>query len=123
MAIHTYLAMTAAEFAATENLPEHVAWMACHFSPYGTGLSNLPHSLPPGSLLILNDRIPIYGHDPNRIGQQLLESAEIIHCSGLLLDFQRADVEESLRLAAHLISALPCPVAVSDCYADPLRRN
>ena len=120
MANRLFLAMTAAEFASAGALPEHVAWMACHFSPYGTGLTNLPASLPAGSLLILNDRIPICGHDPQRITGQLLKSAETIPYCGLLLDFQRSGVEESFRLAQHLVSSLPCPVAVSDSYAEQL---
>lgn len=120
MANRMFLAMTAAEFAAAGTLPEYIAWMACHFSPYGTGLTNLPGSLPPGSLLILNDRIPICGHDPERITGQLLKAAETIPYCGLLLDFQRSGVEESFRLAEHLVSSLPCPVAVSDNYATHL---
>lgn len=120
MAIRPFLAMTAAEFGSAEKHPEHIAWMACHFSPYGTGLTNLPASLPPGSLLILNDRIPICGHDPERIAGQLLKVSEDTSCCGLLLDFQRTGVEESLGLARHLIASLPCPVAVSDCYAAQL---
>lgn len=120
MAIRSFLAMTAAEFAAAKALPEHVAWMSCHFSPYGTGLTNLPASLPPGSLLILNDRIPICGHDPERIAHQLLQVAETTPWQSLLLDFQRGGVEESFRLAEHLVSSLPCPVVVSDHYAKSL---
>ena len=47
MAIRPFLAMTAAEIRGTETLPPKTAWMACHFSPYSTGLSNLPKDLPP----------------------------------------------------------------------------
>ena len=57
MAIRTYLAMTASEFAKADPLPPHVAWMACHFSPYDSGLTNLPRKLPTNSLLILNKPI------------------------------------------------------------------
>ena len=42
MAIRQYLAMTAAEMTQAGSLPRHAAWMACHFSPYSTGLTNLP---------------------------------------------------------------------------------
>ena len=80
----------------------------------------MPSSLPPGSLLILNDRIPICGHDPERITGQLLKAAETIPYCGLLLDFQRSGLEESFRLAEHLVSSLPCPVAVADPYAENL---
>ena len=52
MAITPFLAMTAAEIEHSTPLPPNVAWMACHFSPYGAGLSNLPKNLPAGSLLI-----------------------------------------------------------------------
>ena len=66
-----YLAMTPAEFNSVSQPPPDFAYMACHFSPYGTGLGNLPTVLPPESLLILNDRTPIHGHDPQRIFDQL----------------------------------------------------
>ena len=117
MATRRYLAMTAAEFAAAEPLPPNIAWMACHFSPYGTGLSNLPPALPAGSLLILNDRIPFSGHDPHRIAQQMKQAAEALDCAGVLLDFQRPDCPELERLSGALVSALPCPVAVAEAYA------
>ena len=48
MAIGRYFAMTAAEIRGCSALPAGIAWMACHFSPYGTGLSNLPPELPEG---------------------------------------------------------------------------
>ena len=71
MTLPMHLAMTAAELACCDSLPSHPAWMACHFSPYGTGLSNLPEHLPEGALLILNDRTPVFGHDPQVICAQL----------------------------------------------------
>ena len=120
MAVKRYLAMTAAEFAAAEELPAGIAWMACHFSPYGTGLSNLPSSLPAGSLLILNDRIPFRGHDPARIASQLHQAVEAMDCAGILLDFQKPDIEALAELSEHLVTALPCPVAVSDSYGENL---
>ena len=119
MAERIYLAMTAGEFAALSSLPPYIGWMACHFSPYGTGLSNLPVSLPAGSLLILNDRIPICGHDPDRIAGQLLQLCEANQCSGILLDFQRSDIPETAALTALLArSAFPCPLSVSEPYAS-----
>lgn len=120
MASVCYLAMTASEFATEQALPPNVAWMACHFSPYGTGLSNLPLSLPPGSLLILNDRIPICGHDAARIADQLAQAVETLGCRGILLDFQQPDSNELALLAAHLTASLPCTVAVSHGYAQEL---
>ena len=114
-----YLAMTAAEFQSNLPRPEKLAWMACHFSPYGTGLTNLPQELPLNSLLILNDRTPIHSHDPQRIFDQLRQSVELFHCRGLLLDLQRPNCMETATVAEKLL-ALPCPVIVSECYAKPL---
>lgn len=121
MAIRPFLAMTATEIRGTETLPPKTAWMACHFSPYSTGLSNLPKKLPPGSLVILDDITPIHGHDSEVIAAQLLQRLEALECSGVLLDFQRPGYEEAGLLAEHLCEALPCPVGVSALYGKPLK--
>ncbi len=120
MATTTFLAMTAAEIGKCTTLPPVIAWMACHFSPYGTGLSNLPKTLPAGSLLILNDRTPIHRHDPKWIGKQLTDCVERFQCAGLLLDFQNPGCVETTELTKHLVKTLSCPVAVSAPYADDL---
>ena len=120
MAIRPFLAMTAAEIRSNSQLPDGIGWMACHFSPYSTGLTNIPQKLPSSSLLIVNDVIPLHGHDPEVIAAQLMETAERFSCSGILLDFQRPDSSETEHLAAFLADALPCPVAVSDLYAGNL---
>lgn len=119
MALYTYLAMTAAEMAHCGTLPNKIGYMACHFSPYGTALSNLPQELPEGSLLILNDRTPIMGHDPKLINRQLEDCIKNFSCHGLLLDFQRADTGELKELSSILSQSLPCPVGVSEsCGKD-----
>ena len=64
MAITPFLAMTAAEMRNISVCPPKIAWMACHFSPYGLGLSNMPKDLPSNSLLIVDDYTPPSGHDP-----------------------------------------------------------
>ena len=117
MSLPVYLAFTAAEFGPA--LPKSCAYMACHFSPYGTGLSNLPRELPEDSLLILNDRIPAQGHDPERIAGEMLELAERFVCNGVLLDFQR-ESRESRMIAERIVSSLPCPVGVTERYAEDL---
>ena len=119
MAIPIYLAMTAAEISGCEALPEHTAWMSCHFSPSGRGLCNLPEALPEGSLLILDDQTPPEGHDAALIRQQLLEVLKDSRCAGLLLDFQRPENEETARIVS-VLSTLPCPVCVSHFYAAAL---
>lgn len=117
MAIAPFLAMTAAEIRVNSVLPPKIAWMACHFSPYGLGLSNLPRELPPGALLMVDDITPIHGHDSQQILDQLAECAEAFSCSGILLDFQRPDIDETAALVDVLTQGLPCPMAVSHFYA------
>lgn len=117
MALPLYLAMTAAEMRGNDSLPPQLAYMACLFSPYGTGLSNCPKSLPEGSLLILNDRTPIHGHDHGLIAAQLEEMARRWAVSGILLDFQRPNCDESALLVKFLSEALTCPVGISEPYA------
>lgn len=114
-----YLAMTAAEFRCASQIPPNIAWMACHFSPYGTALTNLPRELPPGSLLILNDRTPIHGHDPAQVFDILTQAVEELGCAGLLLDLQRPNCGEAAKLAEKLMD-LPCPVCVSEIYGKDL---
>ena len=117
MAIKSYLAMTAAEFESASNLPVSIAWMACHFSPYATGLSNIPRTLPDESLIILNDITPIHKHDPKAICAELKECAESLHCSAVLLDFQRLPNPELYELSKILVRALPCPVVLPELLA------
>ncbi len=117
MAINGYLAMTAAEFRGYTPDGAKIAWMACHFSPYGTSLSNCPAELPEGAMLIVNDRTPICGHDPKRILSKLTDLIEVCKCSCVLLDFQRPGVAETAALSRLLQAELPCPTAVSDVYA------
>ena len=120
MPIAHYLAMTAAEMAGNSAFPRHAAWMACHFSPSGVGLSNLPNWLPPDCLLILDDSTPIHDHAPERIASELIACMERLQCVGLLLDFQRPGIEQTRKLAEYLCGAFSFPVVVSDTYAAGL---
>lgn len=120
MAIPCYLAMTAAEMEQEAGSGEKVGWMACHFSLSGRGLTNLPRTLPPGSLLMLDDAMPVSGHDPALVADQLWERAERLSCAGILLDFQRPGQEETAVMAGELCRRLPGQVIVSAPYADGL---
>lgn len=120
MPIPCYLALTAAEFAKIDPLPKKIAWMACHYSCYGTGLSNLPQSLPEGSMIILNDRMPPDRHDPRRILDQLQALEESLKPNGFLLDLQRSGMALNRQVAQTLAEALPCPVGVTAEYAHDL---
>ncbi len=118
MPIPLYLAMTAAEFLHCTAPPRQIGWMACHFSSYGTGLSNLPTQLPEGSLLILNDRTPVCGHDPQRIADEISKTAESLGCSGILLDLQRPGNAQTRDIVKVIGRSTPCPVGVSQDYWD-----
>ena len=120
MAVVPFLAMTAAEFCGSSFLPAKIGWMACHFSPYSLGLSNLPKAIPESSLLILNDITPIHGHDPEVVVKQIQLCVEFFRCSRVLLDFQREYSEEAMLMASVITDALPCPVAVTEAYAEML---
>lgn len=113
MAITPYLAMTAAEYENTPILPPKVAWMACHFSAYATGLSNIPTELPKDALIIVNDITPIHKHRVETVANQLQYCLESDIGSAVLLDFQRVPNDDTLNLTQHLLEILPCSVAVS----------
>jgi len=120
MEITGYTAMTAAEFQSATHLPARFAWMACHFSCYSTGLTNLPQTLPQNSMVIVNDRTPVHGHDPEVIARQLCELYEQQKPACFLLDLQRIENQETREIVKTLINALPCPVGVSLPYAEGL---
>ena len=119
MALPLYLAQTAAEMAGNPH-SGHFAWMACHFSPGGKGLSNIPVILPEGAMLILDDSIPMADHDRSLIVRQLADAIRQHRCESLLLDFQRPGLSGQQELAEQLTASLPCPVGVSEAYARAL---
>ena len=120
MAIACYLAMTPGEVSACPQLPAKTAWMACHFSSSGAGISNLPSELPDGAMLILDDSIPFNGHDLSLISRELSQAVEQLDVQSVLLDFQRPNVPQVQTLTETLVSALPCLVGVSAPYARGL---
>ena len=121
-ALPVYLAMTHWEFHACAQPPEHIAWMACHFSPYAQGLSNIPDSLPEDALLMVNDRTEPHMHDPSLIARQLTEAVERLHPRGIVLDFQRPSNRQTQAVTAKLLETLPCPVAVTPIYAAEIAK-
>ena len=114
------MAMTGAEFSACSFMSKHCAWMACHYSCYTTGLSNCPDTLPAGSMLIVNDRTPPQGHDPERIAKQLSQMQTQLKFDTLLLDFQRPDLPENAAVAEAVTKELSCPVGITPLYAKEL---
>lgn len=120
MALPLYLAMTQTEFQRAASFPNRIAWMACHFSPYGTGLCDFPAKLPRGSAVILDDCIPVGRHDPQTVAEQLAAVAEDMNAGAVLLDFQREEREETRQIARRITDRLPCPVGVSEGYGAGL---
>lgn len=116
MVLPRYLAMTAAEISAFPPA-RPIAYMACQFSPYTEGLTNIPDWLPKGSVLILNDRMPCNGHSPDLVAGQLADVVARLECESVLLDFQRAPEPESLSIAERILETFSCPVAVTEGFA------
>ena len=114
------LAMTPSEITAATSLPAQIAWMACHFSPDGEGLVDLPSQLPEGSMLILDDSIPCKGHSADLVADTLCKVVDRFHCCGVLLDFQRSGNAESDAMITAIVQTLPCPVAVTEAFASNL---
>ena len=120
MVLPLYLAVTGAEMSAFSQFSFPCAYMACHFSPYTNGLTNLPEHLPDNSILILNDRMRCSGHSADLVVQQLQETLERFHCESVLLDFQRPPDLESEAMVKQITLSLPCPVAVTEAFATSL---
>ena len=110
--------MTAREMEGI--LPNQVAYMACHFSPYSKGLSNIPPQLPKNSFLLVDDSMPVQGHDPELVASQLKELVEMFSVGAVLLDFQRERSNPTAEMAASILQTLPCPVAITEHYAIAL---
>lgn len=112
-----YLAVSPQEMAVYR--PMRMAYMACHFSASGTGLSNLPAQLPGGSLLLVDDSTPVQGHDPKEVVLQLQFLVEQFSIKAVLLDFQREKTGESAAMAGAIANGISC-AAVTAEYADGL---
>lgn len=115
-----FLGQTAAEWEHPLPPGTKKAWMACHFSPYGTGLSNLPRQMVPGSMVTVNDRMPVAGHDPLLIAGQLTELTRQFACKCILLDFQRPGKAQTAAIVRAILETAECPVGVSHWYAREL---
>jgi len=115
---NVFLAQTSQE--TEEFLPEKLAYMALHFSPYSAGLSNAPKKLPKGSILLLDDSMEPENHDPQTVTEQLNRLVDQFAPKAVLLDFQRPQTKELENMAACILQALPCPVGVTEGYAKNL---
>ena len=114
MGITQYLAMTEQELSAGPP-PSCLAYLGCRFSE--SGLGGLPQSLPPGALLILDDRTPLENLPIPEIGEALGNVLTRFSCRGLLLDFERPGIAPQKALATFLARNLSCPVAAPPEYA------
>lgn len=109
-----FLAVTGKEMETF--LPKRTAYMACHFSPGGAGLSNIPCSLPPGSILLLDDSMPVQEHNPERVVEQLNELVERFSVRAVLLDFQRAPTKEARTMVSAILQNCSCTASVTPAY-------
>ncbi len=114
MSIPLFFAISGEDIPNVPTPPPPIAWMACHFSPYGAGLTDLPTRLPAGSILILDDRIPMTHHDPDLILRQLNAAVEELGCSRLLLELLRASDRVPVE---RIVKEISCPVGVTAAYA------
>lgn len=112
-----YLAMTEFDLRRCSTPPAACAWMACHFSSAGEGLSNLPSQLPKHSLLMIDDSIPPQGHNSLLIARQVADTVSRFSLDGVILDFQRPFTPELDCIAHDILKAVSCPCAVSEEYA------
>ena len=120
MPLPLYLAMTPEEIAWSSQIPHNFAYLSCHFSSTGTGLSNFPEQIPRNGILILDDSQQMDGHDPEQIAEELFTIPGFQNARGVVLDFQQPGKPESAGMAEFLTKTLPCPVAVSHHYATAL---
>jgi len=110
-----FLAMTGKEIG--RHRPKRLAYMACHFSPGGFGLSNLPPFLPEGSILLVDDSMPVQGHDSKRVLAQLNELVEKFSVRAVLLDFQRLPTKDATAIVSAIMQSCVCTAAVTPAYA------
>ena len=109
-----FLAMTEQEMVSAP--PNPTAYMACHFSAGGTGISNKPRVLPADSILLLDDSMPVQGHDPKTVVRQLNDLVSAFSVRAVLLDFQREPTAEAKEMAAAVLRECSC-AAVTPAYA------
>ena len=110
-----FLAVTGRESESVR--PKRTAYMACHFSAGGSGLSNMPRSLPEGSILLLDDSRPVQGHDPDTVVQQLNDLVNKFSVRAVLLDFQRPTSVELKKMVSAILQNCGCIAAVTPAYA------
>ena len=95
MVLPLYLAMGAEEMNGAAPLPRHLG-------VYGPDVT-----LPPGAMLILDDRLP----GP-------LDPAQAMGADSVLLDFERKPTPDTIRTANKLLRPLDCPVAAPPGYLE-----
>lgn len=120
MLLPLYLAMMDREMRDSPLLPPHTARMGCTFAPEGPGLLDLPETIPQNGMLIVDDRDPVRGHDPDLVAAALAEAVDKLGIRCILLDFERPAAAASKAMAASLAKSLPCPVGMPPDYGAPL---
>lgn len=114
MVCKQYLAVTEKEIG---NFSGPVAWMACRFAQRQPGLENLPSQLPPGSLIMVDDLQPIFGHSPARVARQLESLCKKHRSAGIILDLQRKKTPQAMQMVKALLQIKEIPIALTPEYA------
>lgn len=120
MDLSIYPAFAGAELEAMLQYPGKTAWLGCHLSAYGSGITPLPAALKHCDMLVLTDEMPPEGHDSKAVAAELWSQANILGCERILLDFQRPPSEESLQIIQCVLEKAYVPVGVTSKYAQQL---
>lgn len=115
MGIPQYLAKTERETLLYPDDAGPIAWLGCSFGK--NGLTGLPEVLPAGSLLVLDDSVPMADQSIPDIADALQQTLAKFSCCGLLLDFQQQGCAQQRTLAEYLAAHLSHPIAAPQEYA------
>lgn len=120
MDLSIYPAFAGAELEAMLRYTGKTAWLGCHLSAYGNGITPLPAALKHCDLLVLTDEMPPDGHDPKEVASELWSQAKTLGCERILLDFQRPPSEESMQIIHCVLEKAFVPVGVTPKHAQQL---
>lgn len=113
-----YPVVTAEDFSCFPPGEQPIAWLGMHFSPQDSSITAVPSSLPPNSILILDDRVPPPEQGCGKLLLQLESIIGRLSPEGVYLDFQRPGLSSSRRFSEAFRERFPALTAVSHYYAD-----
>ncbi len=117
MALELYLAMTESEIREKSAPLTRIAWLTEGFHRETGELEGISALCPEGAMLTVTDGGGLDGVEPDAAIQTLLKAVEDYQCESILLDFQRPGSQAAAELTKKIVSAVTCPVGVSEAYA------